>query len=505
MDYRLVASPRATALRSFLVCLSAGALLSCAKANSTTGSGGSNGSGGSHASGGSNGSGGNNNSGGNSASGGSSSSGGNNASGGNGSGGSVSSGGNTGSGGSSSSGGSTGNGGSSPSGGSTGSGGSSPSGGSTGSGGSSTSNMDGGTDASCQTAELTWAPQIPTVFVLVDQSGSEFSSTPSTFSTIRTAVLNVIMALQSQVRFGVGIFTGQQNQTPTQCPIWNKVAPDINNYSAINTLYSAQGQPQFKAETPAVQVLPLVQQILASDSGNGAKYILFATDSETDFCDDGAADCPVDAVTYQLQTLFSGTPSIGTLIIGLPLTGDNLAPEALQNYANAGAGLPVVFPTANGIQTQNQLYNSCNNRGMNAGMYSWPNLYAAAGKSAMTGTNGVAIATYGTAGGNAPVYSPASTSEKDLENQISAAINGVKSCTFDLSDVNGKSIKVDLTQLGKATIQIEGQTIAQDATNGWSMASSTELVLNGTACTTWRMPSDTHINFAFPCSSIIFE
>jgi hypothetical protein len=302
----------------------------------------------------------------------------------------------------------------------------------------------------------------------------------------------------------VGIFTGNFQVSPVQCPIWNTVAPDINNYAAINTLYSAQAQPQFKAETPAVQVLPLVQKTLASDAGNGAKYILFATDSETDFCDDGAADCPVDAVTYMLQTLFSGTPSIGTMIIGLPLNGDNLAPEALQNYANAGAGLPVVFPTANGIQTQNQLYQSCKTRSGNAGQYGWPGLYAMTGKP-MTDSGGLAIATYGAAGGNAPVFTPASTSEKDLENQISAAINGVKSCTFDLSDVNGKSIKVDLTKLAQATIQIEGKTITQDTTNGWSMSTSTQLVLNGSSCTTWRMPSSTHINFAFPCSSIIFE
>jgi hypothetical protein len=312
------------------------------------------------------------------------------------------------------------------------------------------------------------------------------------------------MSLQSQVRFGVGVFTGQQNQMPSQCPIWNTVAPDINNYTKINTLYSAQGQPGFKAETPAVQVLPLVQKALTSDTGTGAKYILFATDSETDFCDDGAADCPVDAVTYMLQTLYSGTPSIGTLIIGLPLNGDNLAPEALQNYANAGAGLPVVFPTANGVQTQNQLYQSCKTRSGNAGQYGWPGLYALTGKP-MTDSGGLAIATYGTAGGNAKVFTPASTSETDLENQITAAINGVKACSFDLSNVGGKSIKVDLTQLGKASIQIEGKPIAQDATNGWSMSSATTLVLNGNACTTWRMPNTTHISFGFPCSIIIFE
>ena len=92
-----------------------------------------------------------------------------------------------------------------------------------------------------------------------------------------------------------------------------------------------------------------------------------------------------------------------------------------------------------------------------------------------------------------------------MENQISAAISGVKSCTFDLSDVDGKSIKVDLTMLATASVKIEGKTIPQDATNGWSISSSTELLLNGSACTTWQTPNNNDISFAFPCGSIIFE
>ena len=227
---------------------------------------------------------------------------------------------------------------------------------------------DGGTDAACQTANYKFAPLIPTVFVVVDQSGSEFTNaTTGTFFTLRTAVLNVINQLQGQVRFGLGVFTGEQNQTPSKCPIWTTVSPALNNYTAINSVYSPLTQPQFKAETPAVQVLPLVQQALMSDTGTGAKYILFATDSETDFCDDSPADCAADAVTYLLQSLYSSTPSIGTLVIGLPDPGDNLAPAALQNFANAGAGHRIVFPTENGVQTQNQLYYECTGKGTNPG------------------------------------------------------------------------------------------------------------------------------------------
>jgi hypothetical protein len=117
------------------------------------------------------------------------------------------------------------------------------------------------------------------------------------------------------------------------------------------------------------------------------------------------------------------------------------------------------------------------------------------------------LATYATPAGPAKVFTPSSTSTTDLANQIAAAINGVKSCSFDLSDIGGKSIKVDTTKLSQATVKIMGTTIPLDPTNGWNVdpSNATQLTLNGTACTTWRQPQNTKIDLNFPCSSIIFE
>jgi hypothetical protein len=357
-------------------------------------------------------------------------------------------------------------------------------------------------DAACQSASYTFAPKIPTVFILVDRSGSEFTNaTTGPFFTLRTAVLNVVMQLQTQVRFGLGVFTGQNG---VMCPIFTTVATDINNYTAINAAYSPLGQPQFKAETPAVQVIPMVKSILQNDSGTGQKYMMFVTDAETDFCDDGAAICPADAVTYEIQSMYAGTPSIGSLIIGItdPSPPNTIEPAVLQAFANAGVGQPVALETGGGVNTAQDIYYNCSSAGSAAGASSWPNLYAAAGRTGMT-----SLATYSATGGTATVYAPGSTSETDLENEITAAISGVKSCSFDLSDVNGKSIKVDTTKLAQANVKIEGVSIPLDSTNGWNVSASapSELVLSGTACTTWRMPNNNDISFAFPCSTIIFE
>jgi hypothetical protein len=508
LDYRLVASPRATALRSFLVCLSAGALLSCAKANNTTGSGGStgSGSGGSNASGGSTGSGGNNNSGGNTGSGGSSSSGGNSASGGNGSGGSVSSGGNTGSGGSPNSGGNTG------------SGGAPSSGGSTGSGGSSTVS-DAGADASCQTADFKFVPQIPTVYLLVDRSGSMFhcltgntgdavcsDMTNTSWYNLKMAIESVMATLDSQVRFGFTTVYGTNPSGGGTCPslqgmLTNNVAPALNNAATIKTLYDGLAFPPnstqvgIKFESPASESIGNVANALAADTTPGGKFIIFLTDGQPDYCDDSNSLCAPDSVVYHLQKAYAA--GIKTIVFGVQTSLFDLAPGALQSFANAGAGEATLAPVKTG-GTANDFYDQC------SGVAGWAADLTATGQTSMRGDT---LGTYSTTMGPTMPYTPSASNESQLVSQLTAALSGVKSCSFDLSDVGGKSIKVDTTKLSSAVIKIGATTIPLDPTNGWNVTASapTTLVLSGTACATWQTPNNNDISFMFPCSTIIFE
>ncbi len=377
--------------------------------------------------------------------------------------------------------------------------------GTTGSGGT-TSVVDAATsDAACQSASYTFAPKIPSVLILVDRSGSVFdSATTGTFFTLRTAVEAVVAQLGSQVRFGVASFVGDHSSGSCALNYQSvPIAPD--NAAAIKTAYDGWGPllPYGStADTPAVEAIPMVKAALQADSGTGQKYMMVVTDSETDFCDNGNPLCPADAVTYMIQDMYSSTPSIGTLVIGLPTTLNSIGAAVLKDFANAGAGQGVLVPAGSGATTATDVYNQCNGTGTAAGSDSWSSLHAAAGRTASQ-----PLATYSATGGTATVFSPGSTSETDLENAISAAISGVKSCTFDLSDVGGRSIKVDTTKLAQAHVTIEGATIPLDATNGWTVNASapSTLLLNGTACTTWRMPTNNNIDFAFPCSTIIFE
>lgn len=352
--------------------------------------------------------------------------------------------------------------------------------------------VDAGTDTVCQMAQYTFEPKIPTIYILVDRSGSEFTSdTMGIYFTLRSAVLEVVQQLQGEVRFGLGVFTGQAG---VSCPTVNSVATDLNNYTKIAAAYNGLGRPQFKAETPAAQlIIGTVKPALKADTGVGQKYMLFVTDTETDYCDDGDQLCPIDSVAYAIQDLYAS--GFGTFLIGLPSDQSSYAMDALKAFANAGVGQPVAPPAQNGTPwTPSAINSQCQGR---AG---WKSIWTAAGR-----TGSVPTASYQTTGGNATAYTPDPTNRTALVNAISAVVAGVKSCTFDLSDVGGKSIKVDTTKLAQARVIVEGTDVAQDATNGWSMATQTQLVLNGAACTSWRMPDKKNIEFRFPCGTIIFE
>ncbi len=371
----------------------------------------------------------------------------------------------------------------------------------------------GGAGDACQHFDVQALPRIPLVFVLVDRSGSMFTTINSPdggasneWDPLRAATLAVIQGLQSQVAFGFTAYTGiNPNTTPGMCPILQPqpamLPIALGNGSAIAAAYppASAAQPTFKAETPAQKSLEVVgqtlqQATLAGDAGGGGqpggKYILFVTDGETDFCDDGNPVCPADAVVAELEKLHG--QGIQTLVLGVGSNQSNISVPVLQSFANAGAGVTPLAPpsSAQGMPLlPGDIYNQCNS------VAGWSQLWSAAGLSA-----GQALGTYASAAPaqNATVYSPNATDVTDLTNQIAAALNTVKSCAFDLQ---GK-IKVDLAHADKGKVSINGTPVPYDATNGWTMASATEIDLVGSACQTWRA-TGTDISFDFPCDVII--
>lgn len=351
----------------------------------------------------------------------------------------------------------------------------------------------------CQQAQRTFVPQIPTVFVLVDRSGSMFDENPAgsgqnAWGPLRRGVLQVIAELQSSVRFGFGAFSGQA----ATCPDMPSTGLALDNEPAIAALYGSLERPPFK-DTPTLGALNAVAEQLWSDPVEGAKYILFVTDGEPDYCDDGNPLCPADSVVGRLQRMAAGLDDDGvqnepiqTLVFGIDSPLSTISPEVLAAFANAGAGQPVAPLVANPTAVSDQC----------SGVPGWAADFATTGKVA---ERGASAGDYSPIGGAATVYRPDPNDQAELVEQIRAALAGVKSCAFDLG---GDGVQVDVVRpdLGVlAHVTIDGVDVPFDATNGWHMPSGTTVQLEGAACERWRVPGETSIAFDFPCDVIVIR
>jgi hypothetical protein len=368
----------------------------------------------------------------------------------------------------------------------------------------------------CQQAQYTFEPKIPTVYLVVDRSGSMFHclsgdtgsavcGTPANtaWSNLKEAVRSVVGPLDAQVRFGFATIWGTDPSQGGTCPsiqgmTTDNVAPALNNATAIMAKYDSLAFPPnttqqgMKFESPASESIQVVAAALTADTTVGDKYIIFITDGQPDYCDDSNSLCAPDSVIARIQA--AKTAGITTIVLGIQTTLFDLPAGILKAYATAGAGEPTVAPLRNTSGTTFDFYDQCN------GITGWKADMTALGKPNARGTT---LGTYMTTAGPTNPYMPSASDQNMLQTQLAAALSGVKSCTFDLSSINGKSIRVDLNQLNKASVTIEGNTIALDATNGWSMATGTQLVLNGTACDTWQSPNVKNIAFNFPCEIIV--
>ena len=378
-----------------------------------------------------------------------------------------------------------------------------------------------GVDGGCQQANYQFTPKIPTVYVLVDRSGSMFDclSTPSNsepscatatdtpWSKLKGAVETVLGALDAQVKFGFAAFMGTNPMAGGTCPIISKVAPKLGNNADIKTLYDSlpfppnSTQSGVKFETPASETLAMIGTELMADTSPGDKYILFVTDGQPDYCDDSNSLCAPDSVIAAIQALKK--KAITTIVIGLQTVNFDLPAGILQAFANAGAGEPTVAPLRAGATDTFAFFDQCNS------VAGWHADLLASGQAQVRGAT---LGTYATTAGPTMPYTPAATDQTMLVNQLSAALSGVKSCAFDLGNINGTAIKVDTTQLGKAKVSIENVAVPLDNANGWRIncvpagdpaCTNSQLELSGSACTNWRLPDNKNIAFDFPCDIII--
>jgi hypothetical protein len=284
-----------------------------------------------------------------------------------------------------------------------------------GSGGSGGSNVGGD---GCADISVKIDKQIPTVVLLIDQSGSmdEKFGSSTRWETLRDALMNpttgIVKNLEKEVRFGLALYTSNNGNAGGTCPKLAEVNIALSNYSAIDKVYSKEDPA---GDTPTGDSIDAVVKKLVPFSEPGQKYIVLATDGEPDTCEvpnpqEGQAESIAAA-----QNAFK--KAIGTFIISV---GKDVSLGHMQDMANAGAGLPL-----NGAQ-------------------------------------------------KAPYYQ--ANDQAALKKAFEDIINGVRSCTFTL---NGT---VDPSKANQGSVQLDGSSLAYGDANGWELKSSNEIEVKGTAC-----------------------
>jgi hypothetical protein len=205
-------------------------------------------------------------------------------------------------------------------------------------GGEGAENMPEEDPEDCPEVEVETDPVIPTVVLLVDQSGSmsdDFSGQPrweAVYETLMDPDEGVVKPLETTVRFGLTLYSGEDGM----CPALTEVAPALDNHAAIDAVYAGAGP---LAETPTGDSLAPVAETLAALAEDGPKVIVLATDGEPDTCEQPNPQEGQDEALAAAQAAFA--MGIQTYIISV---GAEISHEHLQEMANAGVGLDPMGP-----------------------------------------------------------------------------------------------------------------------------------------------------------------
>ena len=189
----------------------------------------------------------------------------------------------------------------------------------------------------CAEVKVEFNPTIPTVALVLDQSGSMNNNLDvglSRWNAVRSALVadntGIVSQLQSDVRFGMTLYTEDNGQ----CPAIQQVDPGLDNLDALTTLFDANSPG---GGTPTGPALAQVTALLEAMPGDSPKAIVLATDGQpNETCGEGPDS---NAAQYVVDVASAAqSKGITTYVISV---GGNVAADHLQDVANAGVGHPL--------------------------------------------------------------------------------------------------------------------------------------------------------------------
>lgn len=323
----------------------------------------------------------------------------------------------------------------------------------------------------CNDIDVGFEKLVPTVLLLVDESGSMSSNKyPPGAAESRWRVLHdalvgdngLVQMVTGGVRFGFMGYTG--DGTAATCPILvsTQIFPmttDDTVLTAIRGVYPVE-RPNlpYKGETPTGAAIRAATRALQAFNEPGPKHILLATDGDPDTCAKPDPQCGQDEAVSAAEDAFAA--GIGTFVIGI---SDDVANWHLQQMANAGAGLEVPPPDPG-------FYDSCPRDPLVTPKY------ATAAPAQ-----------------NAKFYKPADGAE--LAQVLSAILNSARTCTFTLHG------KVTAGKESLGTVKLDGVSLAYLAPDGWRLSDSQTLEILGASCEKIKTTSKL-LQVSFPCDSV---
>lgn len=200
------------------------------------------------------------------------------------------------------------------------------------------SNTDGALPpGTCAVTRVSTTRAIPTVVVIVDQSGSmtdDFGGSDR-WSSLRDALLDdagLIRQFEGSVRFGLSLYTGLDEGDVIECPHITSIAPAMLNFDAIRDVYSRESPLQ---ETPTGDAIDAILDDLLSipDPDPDPTIFLVATDGEPDTCE---VPNPQNGQSEALSAVRRAHEAgIRTYMISV---GRDISEAHMQDMANAGLG-----------------------------------------------------------------------------------------------------------------------------------------------------------------------
>jgi hypothetical protein len=330
--------------------------------------------------------------------------------------------------------------------------------GASGAGGASAGKGGSGSGGACAETVVTTRRVQPTVILIVDQSSSMSQNMfPANGSQSRWDVLKqsllaedgLIKDLQSQVRFGLALYSADSNgdangTTADVCPEITPVVAALDNFSAINDVYltapTIEDTPTGDSIDAVLDSLDL--QTNPSTDDHPIVFVL-ATDGEPDRCEnldpvgiteeDLARAESVDAVARAF------TKNIRTYVISV---GDEVSQGHLQDVADAGLG---------------------------HGPSDEPAQYWVAGN------------------------------DDTLSDALREIVGSEVSCDIELSG----SVQGSNPCLG--SVELNGVALTCNDANGWQLTDPSHVRLVGTACEQLKTDQSATLDVSFPCEvQIVF-